>query len=222
MGFPRSYKDRGKLRPGIGGGHIDDADGLDPLPRRIDPEKTRGLATLDTAPEFALGSDDQVLVERIGMGLDLDPFAAPGNDREHGGARGHHPHIVLQLWCVFFHRRFLGEIPRQHELGLEHRLTALDAAIKSSRHPPQHRMAHSPLDVSNRLAGIGLIPAPIEVLGHHPKLHHQIAGQILWLDLAPLLPPESDQRLLIIAHDDPGVGAPYKGFARPEPSCVDI
>jgi hypothetical protein len=34
MGLPGSDKDRGKFRPGIGGGHVDDADGLDARPRR--------------------------------------------------------------------------------------------------------------------------------------------------------------------------------------------
>ena len=52
--------------------------------RRLDPEQGRGLAALDTAPELALGGDNEVLVERIGMGGDLHPFAAAGNDRQHG------------------------------------------------------------------------------------------------------------------------------------------
>ena len=78
------------------------------------------------------------------------------------------------------------------------------------------------LDVGDHLPGIGLIPAPIEVLGHHPKLDDEIAGQILRLGLAALFPPEPEQRLLITAHDDPGVRAPYEGFARPERSCIDI
>ena len=80
---PGADKDAGELRPGIGGAHIDDADRLDPWLWRLDPEQGRGLAALDTAPEFPLGGDDQVLVERIGMGRDLDPFAAAGDHREH-------------------------------------------------------------------------------------------------------------------------------------------
>ena len=42
--------------------------------RRLDAEQARGLAALDAAPEFPLGGDDEVLVERIGMGRDLDPL----------------------------------------------------------------------------------------------------------------------------------------------------
>jgi hypothetical protein len=55
------------------------------------------------------GSDDQVLVERIGMDLDLHPFAAPGDDREHGAARRDDPHIVLQLRHVFLSCGFFRE-----------------------------------------------------------------------------------------------------------------
>ena len=51
------------------------------------------------------------------------------------------------------------------------------------------------------------IPAPIEVLGHDPELDDEVAGEVLWLDLAALLPPKPEQGILIIAHDDPGVGA---------------
>ena len=63
------------------------------------------------------------------------------------------------------------------------------------------------LDIRNDLPGIGLIPAPIEVLCHHSELDDEIAGQVLRLDLAALFPPEPEQRRLVIAHDDPGVRA---------------
>ena len=42
MGCRVSRKDAGKLRPGIGGAHIDDPDRLDPRLRRLDPEQARG------------------------------------------------------------------------------------------------------------------------------------------------------------------------------------
>ena len=66
---------------------------------------------------------------------------------------------------------------------------------------------HSLLNVGDHLPSIGLVPAPIEVLGRDPELDHKIAGQVLRLDLAPLLPPQPDQRRLITSHDDPGIGA---------------
>ena len=68
-------------------------------------------------------------------------------------------------------------------------------------------MPDPPLNVGYDLPGIGLIPAPIEVLCYHPELDDEIAGQIRRLDLPALFPPEPDQRRLIITHDDPGVRA---------------
>jgi hypothetical protein len=37
-------------------------------------------------------------------------------------------------------------------------------------------MADPPLDIGNHLAGIGLIPASIEVLGHCSELDEEIVG----------------------------------------------
>ena len=76
---------------------------------RLDTEQARGLATLDAAPEFSLRGDDEVLIERIGMSADLDPFAAAGNDRQHRGLGRDHPHIVLQLRHVLLGRRLFRE-----------------------------------------------------------------------------------------------------------------
>ena len=200
-------KDRGKLRPGIGGAHIDNAHRLDPRPRRLDAEQARGLAALDAAPEFPLGGDDQVLVERIGMGRDLDPLAAAGDHREHRGPGRHHPHVVLQLRHVFFGRRLFGERPGQHELGFEHRPAALDAPVERRRHPAERRMADLPLDIGDDLPGIGLVPAPVKLLGDHPELDDEVAGEVLRLDLAAFFPPQPQQGGLVVAHDDPGVRA---------------
>jgi hypothetical protein len=68
-----SGEDRGELGPGIGCGHVDDADSFKPRLRRLDPEQLWLFAVLDTPPEFALGGDNQMLIKRIGMGQDLDP-----------------------------------------------------------------------------------------------------------------------------------------------------
>ena len=40
-----------------------------------------------------------------------------------------------------------------------------------------------------------------------PELDDQVAGQVLRLDLAALLPPQPQQGRLVVAHDDPGVRA---------------
>jgi hypothetical protein len=52
-------------------------------------------------------------------------------------------------------------------------------------------MPDLPLDICKDLAGIGLIPAPVQVLGRQPQLDDEIAGQILWLDLAALFLPKA-------------------------------
>ena len=117
-----------------------------------------------------------MLVERIGRDRDLDPFAAARDDREHRGRGIRHPHVVLKLRHVFFGRAFLGERPRQHELGLEDGAGCVNDPVKRCRHPLDHRMVHPPLDVLDRLSGISLVPLPIEVLGHDPKLDDEVAG----------------------------------------------
>ena len=68
-------------------------------------------------------------------------------------------------------------------------------------------MPDPPLDVRDDLAGIALVPMPVEVLGHQAELDDEVAGEVLRLDLAAFLPPEAEQGGLVIAHDDPGVRA---------------
>src|SRR6516162_7435651 len=57
MDRPGAGKNRGKLSPRIGRGHVHSAYGLEPRLRRLDPEQLRFLATLDAAPELPLGGD---------------------------------------------------------------------------------------------------------------------------------------------------------------------
>jgi hypothetical protein len=66
------------------------------------------------------------------------------------------------------------------------------------------------LDVRNHVPGIGRVPVPIEVVGHDPELDNEIARQVFEFDLAPRLPPQAEEGLFIIAHDDPGVRAADK------------
>ena len=61
------------------------------------------------------------------------------------------------------------------------------------------------LDVRNDPPRLGLVPAPVKLLGGEAELHNQIAGQVLRLDLAALFPPEALQGGLVASHDDPGV-----------------
>ena len=63
------------------------------------------------------------------------------------------------------------------------------------------------LDVRDPAAGIELVPAAVEVLGDQAELDDQDARQVERSLLPALLPPEPQQGLLVLAHDDPGVGA---------------
>jgi len=55
-------KQSGEFRPEVGCTHINHPDRLDPRPRRLDDEQASLLATLDAAPEFPFGGEQQVLV----------------------------------------------------------------------------------------------------------------------------------------------------------------
>src|SRR5215470_8178340 len=83
MGIPGARENSRELGPGIGRTHIDDANGRNALLWRFDAEQARGLAALHASPEFALSGDDKVLIERIGVSFDLNPFAAAGDHGEH-------------------------------------------------------------------------------------------------------------------------------------------
>ena len=72
------------------------------------------------------------------------------------------------------------------------------------------RMLDPPLDLVDDLAGLALVPVPVEVLGHEAELDDEVARQVLRLDLAALLAPEAQQGGFVVAHDDPGVRAADK------------
>src|SRR5215469_1036205 len=124
-----------ELCPGIRAAHVHDANGFDPGLGGLDTEEARELAALDTAPELPLSCDNEVLIERIGMSSDLNPFAAAGNYRKYSAPGRNHPHIVLQLRHVFLDRCFFRERPRQHELGLEHPSVGFNSAVERGCHP---------------------------------------------------------------------------------------
>src|SRR5262245_41298937 len=74
-------------------------------------------------------------------------------------------------------------------------------------------MLHMPLRGDHPLAGVALVPGPIEVLGGASELHDEVAGQVLGLSFPAFLAPELDEGRLIVAHDDPGVRATDEGAA---------
>jgi hypothetical protein len=63
------------------------------------------------------------------------------------------------------------------------------------------------LNVGKDLSRIGLIPASVQVLRGKAELDNEVAGEVLWLNLTPLLPPQPQKGGLIAAHNDPGIRA---------------
>ena len=61
--------------------------------------------------------------------------------------------------------------------------------VKRSRRPLQRRLPDLFLDIGNDLTGIGLVPAPVQVLSREAKVDDEIAGEVLRLDFAAFLPP---------------------------------
>ena len=46
------------------------------------------------------------------------------------------------------------------------------------------------LHVRDDLPGIGLVPAPVQLLGNGPELDDEVAGEVLRLDFAAFLAPK--------------------------------
>jgi len=61
------------------------------------------------------------------------------------------------------------------------------------------------LHVSDLPASVALKPGAVQLLGCSPKLHDEIAGEVLRLGLAPFLAPQAYQGGFVAAHDDPGI-----------------
>ena len=78
-------------------------------------------------------------------------------------------------------------------------------AVEGGAHPLELRVAQEALDLIQAPAGLLLEPAPVQVLRGLPELDQEVAGEVLGLDLAPLLPPEPDESGLVGAHDDPRI-----------------
>src|SRR5262245_23834217 len=72
-------------------------------------------------------------------------------------------------------------------------------------------MLDAALNIGDASAGVALVPGAVERFGGGPKLHNQVAGNVLRLNLAPLLAPKADQGRLFTAHDNPGVRAADEG-----------
>src|SRR5437660_939867 len=76
------------------------------------------------------------------------------------------------------------------------------------------------LHIADVPASVALEPGAVELLSDGPQLHNQVAGQVLWLSLSPLLAPELDQGRFVTTHDDPGVRAADERTAIQNPGMV--
>jgi hypothetical protein len=114
---------------------------------------------------------------------------------------------VLELRHVLFSGAFFRERPGQHELGFEHGAAPLDHSVEGGGHPSQDGMMGAPLDIPDHLAGVGLIPTPVQVLGHTAQLDKEVAGQVLRLHFSTLLLPQAQEGGLVAAHNDASVRA---------------
>src|SRR6266567_8716474 len=206
IGLASPQEDAGELGPAVRGAHVDHPDGFDARSRRLDPEQAGRFPGFDAAPELFLGREKEVLIERVGRDGDLDPLAPTGDNRKHRHLDVGDPHIVLELWHVFFRRRLLGKRPRQHEFGFEHRPGLYNDAVYGRSHPPNHRVADSALDILEGLARIALEPVPIEGLSHDHELDDQVARKVQRFKFASLFAPEAQQRRVVLPKDDPGIG----------------
>ena len=117
---------------------------------------------------------------------------------------------MLQLGHILLGSGVLRERPGQHEFSLENRASCFYSAVQGGADPSDRWVTDLPLDISDEVTGIRLVPAPIEVLGGDAELDEQVAGEVLGLDLAPLFAPQAEEGRFVVAHDDPGIGTPYK------------
>src|SRR5262249_39711106 len=95
----------------------------------------------------------------------------------------------------------------------EYRARALHDTVQRCCHPADYWMPNPALDVFDDLPSRALVPAPIEGFSCEPKLNDEIVGIIGRLRLAALLPPQPDESLFIIAHDNAGIRATEKSSA---------
>ena len=55
------------------------------------------------------------------------------------------------------------------------------------------------------MSGVAVIPAPVELFGRYTELDDQIVRKILWFDFAAFLSLQTEQRRLVVAHNDAGI-----------------
>jgi hypothetical protein len=74
-------------------------------------------------------------------------------------------------------------------------------------------MLDAALKCFDLMAGVALVPEPVEILGRDPELDDKIAGEVLRLDFPTLLPPKAEEGGFIVAHDNSSIRAADEGPA---------
>ena len=82
--------------------------------------------------------------------------------------------LCCSCGIYFSAARFLGEAPRQHELGLKNGSGSFDPAVESGRQIADQGMPDPLLDVDDRLARVPFKPIPVEVFGDPPELDNEV------------------------------------------------
>ena len=67
-------------------------------------------------------------------------------------------------------------------------------------------MADLLLDIDKHLTGVGLVPAPVHLLGRKTEQDEEIAGEVLGLDFAAFFAPKPQDGSFMVAHNNSGVG----------------
>src|SRR5262245_4397016 len=74
-------------------------------------------------------------------------------------------------------------------------------------------MLDAALNIGDASAGVALVPGAVERFRGGPKLHDEVAGNVLRLNFAPLLAPKAHKGCFVAAHDDPSIRTADEGAA---------
>ena len=176
-GRARRAEQPGEFRPGVRLAHVDDPDGLDPRPRRLDAVGSWGLAGLHAAPEPPLGGDEEVLIERHRRGWSISTHLPPPVMIDSAADCALVTHMLCCSWAMCFSAAASSEND-QGSMNLASN-TASRSLTKPSRVAAIQRMHRVPdpaLDVGHRPSGVAFVPASVQRLGSDAKLDDEIAA----------------------------------------------
>ena len=178
--------------------------------RWLDAEQARRLAIFHTAPELPLGRDNEVLVKRIGVGRDLHPLAAAGDDRE-DRALAATTHILCCSWGLCFSAAPSSEND-QGSMNLASNTAPL-LSTRPSRVAAIQRSAGCKilaLDIGDDLTVLASYQRRLSSSVATPSWTMRLPDRSSGSTSPRFLPPEPQQGGLVIAQDDPGIRAADK------------